>query len=243
MNAISVISSKLDTTFTNTSADELTSSSPTSSLDQLTHVSANTDHSTTLARKPSNPTPITVTPPRRRNPFTVVLSFILSVFVALVNALKNAFTRRHPEDIKETDHEEPPSGITTQTNLYPLQSGVTTGLVTRNPRRSSRVHARKISQSLEPSIEEPSRTHQRGKSSTSIPQNPSLSSLLRTKTLVLDLDETLIHSTSRGGRAHAHMVEVMMDKHAILYYVYKRPHVDYFLRKVSSSSPVTISSP
>ncbi|KAF9944293.1 Nuclear envelope morphology protein 1 [Mortierella alpina] len=55
----------------------------------------------------------------------------------------------------------------------------------------------------------------------------------RKKTLVLDLDETLIHSTSRGSRSQGYMVEVLVDRHACLYYVYKRPHVDYFLKKVS----------
>jgi TFIIF-interacting CTD phosphatase-like protein len=58
---------------------------------------------------------------------------------------------------------------------------------------------------------------------------------------VLDLDETLIHSTSRGNgvpgaSGRAHVIEVVVDKHACLYYVYKRPHVDYFLRKVSGIS-------
>ncbi|KAI0237842.1 Nuclear envelope morphology protein 1 [Massospora cicadina] len=56
---------------------------------------------------------------------------------------------------------------------------------------------------------------------------------LEKKWLVLDLDETLIHSTSRGSKTHDHMVEVLIDKHACLYYVYRRPHVEYFLRKVS----------
>ncbi|KAJ3122705.1 Nuclear envelope morphology protein 1 [Nowakowskiella sp. JEL0407] len=55
----------------------------------------------------------------------------------------------------------------------------------------------------------------------------------KTKTLVLDLDETLIHSSSRGSRNHDHTIEVLVDKHVCLYYVYKRPHTDYFLRKVS----------
>ncbi|KAF9123788.1 Nuclear envelope morphology protein 1 [Mortierella sp. GBA39] len=55
----------------------------------------------------------------------------------------------------------------------------------------------------------------------------------RKKTLVLDLDETLIHSTSRGSRSQGYMVEVLVDRHACLYYVYKRPHVDYFLKKVN----------
>ncbi|KAG8837686.1 Nuclear envelope morphology protein 1 [Serendipita sp. 411] len=77
------------------------------------------------------------------------------------------------------------------------------------------------------------------------------------KTLVLDLDETLIHSTSKPLRAHSggglfsmggfgfgfgekrgrvagHMVEVVLGGRCTLYHVYKRPFVDYFLRKVSS---------
>lgn len=80
------------------------------------------------------------------------------------------------------------------------------------------------------------------------------------KTLILDLDETLIHSLSKGGRmSSGHMVEVKLanpvsmpvasidntqhnqqitaqaytqSHHPILYYVHKRPHCDDFLRKV-----------
>lgn len=71
------------------------------------------------------------------------------------------------------------------------------------------------------------------------------------KTLVLDLDETLIHSLAKGGRmSSGHMVEVKLaapvttaatpggvpttvgPHHPILYYVHKRPHCDDFLRKV-----------
>ncbi|KAL1723351.1 NLI interacting factor-like phosphatase-domain-containing protein [Schizophyllum commune] len=73
----------------------------------------------------------------------------------------------------------------------------------------------------------------------------------RQKTLVLDLDETLIHSTSRplhhatsGGffglspfgrrnKGAAHTVEVMLGGKSTLYHVYKRPFVDFFLRTVS----------
>lgn len=68
------------------------------------------------------------------------------------------------------------------------------------------------------------------------------------KTLVLDLDETLIHSTSKpighlssssgllgfGRRNKGHTVEVVLSGRSTLYHVYKRPFVDYFLRKVSA---------
>lgn len=72
------------------------------------------------------------------------------------------------------------------------------------------------------------------------------SSRLAQKTLVIDLDETLIHSLAKGGRmSSGHMVEVKLSstvgyggatlgpQHPILYYVHKRPHCDDFLRKVS----------
>ncbi|CAE6407383.1 unnamed protein product [Rhizoctonia solani] len=80
--------------------------------------------------------------------------------------------------------------------------------------------------------------------------------LHKTKTLVLDLDETLIHSTSRPRHTHGstggsgllglsglfggkrqgggHMIEVVLGDRSTLYHVYKRPFVDFFLRKVSS---------
>lgn len=80
------------------------------------------------------------------------------------------------------------------------------------------------------------------------------------KTLILDLDETLIHSTSRPmaavgpggsgtgggfgrwgrgassgrGRGEGHMVEVFLGGRSTVYHVYKRPYVDYFLKKVPS---------
>ena len=73
------------------------------------------------------------------------------------------------------------------------------------------------------------------------------------KTLIIDLDETLIHSFAKGGRlSSGQMVEVKLNtpvalappqggqpasvlgpQHPILYYVHKRPHCDEFLRKIS----------
>ncbi len=64
------------------------------------------------------------------------------------------------------------------------------------------------------------------------------------KLLVLDLDETLVHSTSKGSsRNHdvnSTLIEVLIEKHSCLYYVYKRPHVNYFLKKVSEWYKIVI---
>lgn len=72
-------------------------------------------------------------------------------------------------------------------------------------------------------------------------------SIKQQKTLILDLDETLIHSMSKGGRmSTGHMVEVRLNttyvgvggqtsigpQHPILYWVNKRPYCDEFLRRV-----------
>lgn len=55
------------------------------------------------------------------------------------------------------------------------------------------------------------------------------------KTLVLDLDETLVHSLSRGARmSNGHMIEIKLNDHvATLYSVHKRPYCDHFLKQVS----------
>lgn len=75
------------------------------------------------------------------------------------------------------------------------------------------------------------------------------------KTLVLDLDETLIHSTSRPNpslassgsgflglgsmgrrnKSPGHTVEVILGGRRTQYHVYKRPFADFFLRTVSYS--------
>lgn len=55
---------------------------------------------------------------------------------------------------------------------------------------------------------------------------------LEKKILVLDLDETLIHSSAHSSKGFDQMIEVFVDKLPRLYYVFKRPNVDYFLKKV-----------
>ncbi|SCU94854.1 LADA_0G11826g1_1 [Lachancea dasiensis] len=71
-----------------------------------------------------------------------------------------------------------------------------------------------------------------------IPQ--SMLNRAKRRTLVLDLDETLIHSMSRGtsssNSSQGHMVEVKFAVSGIssLYYVYKRPYCDLFLTKIAN---------
>ena len=67
------------------------------------------------------------------------------------------------------------------------------------------------------------------------------SGIVRRKTLVLDLDETLIHSfhdgvlrpTVRPGTPPDFILKVTIDRHPVRFFVHKRPHVDFFLQIVS----------
>jgi len=56
---------------------------------------------------------------------------------------------------------------------------------------------------------------------------------LKRKTLILDLDETLVHSTIKAVTHHHLTVDVLIDGMTCTFYVIKRPHVDLFLRKVA----------
>ncbi len=56
----------------------------------------------------------------------------------------------------------------------------------------------------------------------------------RTKILVLDLDETLVHSTCRSASDCDFFIEVLIDRSSCLYYLYKRPHVEHFLATVAA---------
>lgn len=62
---------------------------------------------------------------------------------------------------------------------------------------------------------------------------PSVDTLpIKKKTLILDLDETLVHSTIKPVSHHHLTVDVMIDGISCTFYVIKRPHVDLFLKKM-----------
>lgn len=70
----------------------------------------------------------------------------------------------------------------------------------------------------------------------------SYTGIVKRKVLVLDLDETLIHShhdgvvrqTVRPGTPPDFVLKVVIDRHPVRFFVHKRPHVDFFLDMVIS---------
>ncbi|CAI2343106.1 unnamed protein product [Caenorhabditis sp. 36 PRJEB53466] len=79
---------------------------------------------------------------------------------------------------------------------------------------------------------------------SNIPMSPLTTHRLLTvkrKILVLDLDETLIHShhdgvlrqTVKPGTPADFTIRVVIDRHPVKFSVHERPHVDYFLSVVS----------
>ncbi|XP_065889656.1 CTD nuclear envelope phosphatase 1-like [Dysidea avara] len=72
------------------------------------------------------------------------------------------------------------------------------------------------------------------------PSNEMRLGLLKRKTMVLDLDETLIHSHHDGSYQPVppktppdFVLRVTIERRPVRFFVYKRPHVDYFLKIVS----------
>jgi CTD nuclear envelope phosphatase 1 len=63
---------------------------------------------------------------------------------------------------------------------------------------------------------------------------------LKRKTLILDLDETLVHSTIKAVTHHHLTVDVLIDGMTCTFYVIKRPHVDLFLKKVAEWFEIVI---
>ncbi|KAH8305452.1 hypothetical protein KR018_006012 [Drosophila ironensis] len=61
--------------------------------------------------------------------------------------------------------------------------------------------------------------------------------LVQQKTLVLDLDETLMHSVKSNSvqfsSSHDFTIQVTVRQRSMKYFIHKRPHVDFFLDKVS----------
>eukprot|EP00033_Pygsuia_biforma_P002893 GCRY01003191.1.p1 GENE.GCRY01003191.1~~GCRY01003191.1.p1 ORF type:complete len:287 (-),score=25.30 GCRY01003191.1:299-1159(-) len=74
-----------------------------------------------------------------------------------------------------------------------------------------------------------------------IPRAPPTAKTAR-KTLVLDLDETLVHSTltAKDFPPHDCKVEVFIKPLSRLFYTYKRPHVNQFLKTVGQWYEVVI---
>ncbi|KAG8743620.1 Nuclear envelope morphology protein 1 [Ceratobasidium sp. 414] len=132
-----------------------------------------------------------------------------------------------------------------RSNSTPLAETATAP--TSRPRASSML----LPNPLSTSLLTPSASALPSRASTPPIRRPT--ALHKAKTLVLDLDETLIHSTSRAMHSHGsmggggllglsglfggkrqgggHMVEVVLGGRSTLYHVYKRPFVDFFLRK------------
>lgn len=64
--------------------------------------------------------------------------------------------------------------------------------------------------------------------SSSLPPKPST----QQKTLLLDLDETLVHSTVKRPLKFHYRLSVTLAKNPTEFYVIKRPNVDKFLKQV-----------
>lgn len=60
------------------------------------------------------------------------------------------------------------------------------------------------------------------------------------KTLVLDLDETLVHSSFRPVPSPDYVIPVEIDGRIVDVYVLKRPYVDHFLRAVGQRFEVVV---
>ena len=64
------------------------------------------------------------------------------------------------------------------------------------------------------------------------PEQPT--SQRRKKTLVLDLDETLVYASIQSSKTCEFITEVFIEGRSSLYYVHRRPYLDTFLDAVSN---------
>lgn len=183
--------------------------------------------------------------------FRICVSYVRSIFLHAVPVKSSQGGKlRHKTHVSSSEVEKKDGQVSQEQMKESEAKAIADSLVTRaahtpaysedksRPRRSVRIrlhneHPRKIpiksptSALLSPDIAKSAKS-QASFSRALIPTHP------KRKTLILDLDETLIHSLSKGGKmSSAHMVEVKLGHHAILYYVHKRPHCDTFLKRVS----------
>jgi CTD nuclear envelope phosphatase 1 len=221
----------------------------------------------TIVQRPSPPPPL-IRVKASANDNILRRMFFVRVFVALCNAVREfwqsvmglgarARTDVTVEEGSEAEGKESDSDTETKDELLftpppsSLASSVTPALAIPPHLPRSRSDTATLSED---------------KPSIPVTETLSSSSTRKTpfhlpKTLVLDLDETLIHSTSkplghsiasRSGllgwfgfgkksKGTSHIVEVMLGGRRTVYHVYKRPFVDYFLRKVPYPSGPTLS--
>lgn len=177
--------------------------------------------------------------------YSVGFYIFFQQFLSFVGWRYNSLRRRPIAPI--TLHQTPPLPTTDTSPLHydkdELIDKLSNPVAPTLPTRTSSSFFRSARASLSPS--------------PSLPASPMLSTpplsapripRLIPKTLVLDLDETLIHSTSRpypsigtrGNGLKMRVVEVVLDGRSTVYTVYKRPWVDFFLRKVSTWYTVII---
>lgn len=80
--------------------------------------------------------------------------------------------------------------------------------------------------------------HDPRRNNTLLPMQLSIDS--GKKTLVLDLDETLVHSSFKPVLGADFIVNVEIDRRIHTVYVSKRPHVDYFMQRVGQLFEVIV---
>ncbi|CAG8477694.1 4355_t:CDS:2 [Paraglomus occultum] len=180
--------------------------------------------------------------------WTTMYSFLINSFRKVTEQLQNLASSSYtPYILSPAENSKGSNSNTAYSNINNGENDRRAYAVD-TPRRSPRIRSRRQDQQISSSSTVTSVTkhsstrakgqHRQATLASSIPST-SFPAFAKTKTLILDLDETLIHSTVRGSD-NAHMLEVMVDSHACLYYVHKRPHVDYFLMKVAEWYKVVI---
>ena len=190
---------------------------------KATRENANAMSSSVLMASPTSPPSPHFAPPAAAKPSKAhLLSFLYELLCSIVYLPSKARTAPAPPTSAPSSKSHP----SFQASAKPTSSATSTPPATPPPSPfSSSTGFSRGSPGTTGSV--------RALTRNPAPSKPLLR--LKKKTLVLDLDETLIHSTSLSSRREPYdfRAEVRVNEHIILYYVYKRPHVDLFLSKVS----------